>query len=51
MVEKVEEAIISMEDKMAATLERIEKRLDRLEAVSTNPAPILCELVSVIVLD
>ncbi|KAJ7377181.1 hypothetical protein OS493_030381 [Desmophyllum pertusum] len=46
MVEKVEEAIISMEDKMAATLERIEKRLDRLEAVSTNPAPILCELSS-----
>lgn len=47
----MEEAIISMEAKMVATLEIIEKRLDRLEAVSTNPAPILCKLVSVIILD
>lgn len=44
MVEKVEKVIVSLEGRMTASLERIEERLDRLEAVSNNPAPIPCEM-------
>ena len=33
MVERIEDAIVSLESKMATKLDRIEERLDRLEAV------------------
>lgn len=49
MVEKVEKVIVSLEGRMTASLERIEERLDRLEAVSNNPAPIPCEMVNEVV--
>lgn len=41
VVEKVERAIVLMEGKTTAALERIEERLDRLEAASiiADPAP------------
>ena len=40
-MEKVQHAIVSMEGKMTAALERIEERLDRLEAapISTEHTP------------
>jgi len=40
-VEKVQHAIVSMEGKMTAALERIEEHLDRLEAapISTEHTP------------
>ena len=50
MVEKVEDAITSMDEKMSASLARIEERLTFLEAKTNYPAPIpyeTCEMVSV----
>ena len=47
MVERIEDSIVSLESKMAAKLDRIEERLDRLEAVSNSPAHVPCEIVSV----
>ena len=37
MVERIEDAIVSLESKMASKLDRIEECLDRLEAVSNSP--------------
>ena len=46
MVERIEDAIVSLESKMATKLDRIEERLDHLEAVSNSPADVPCEIVS-----
>jgi len=46
MVERIEDAILSLESKMATKLDRIEERLDRLEMVSNSPADVPCEMVS-----
>lgn len=40
MVDKVESALLLMESRMSAKLDRIEERLDILETSSTQPAPI-----------
>lgn len=46
MVERIEDSIASLESKMAAKLDRIEERLDHLEAVSNSPTDVPCEIVS-----
>lgn len=46
MVAEVEDAIVSLEGRMAATLERIEEPLDHLEAVPNNSTLIPYEMVS-----
>ena len=46
-MEKVQHAIVLMEGKMTAALERIEERLDRLEATPMNTGNTPLENVSV----
>lgn len=46
MVERIEDAIVSLESKMASKLDRIEEHLDCLEAVSNSPADVPSEIVS-----
>ena len=46
MVERIENAIVSLESKMATKLDRIEELLDCLEAVSNSPADVPYEMVS-----
>ena len=41
MVDKMESATALMESRLGAKLDSIEERLDRLEASSTEPAPIM----------
>ena len=47
MVDKVESALLLMESRMSAKLDRIEERLDLLEASSTQPASMTSEFTLV----
>ena len=47
MVDKVESALLLMESRMSAKLDRIEERLDLLEPSSTQPAPMMSKFTLV----